>query len=109
MSTVSLELFKMHVRADDFAGDDALLEHYLDASEEWVVNATARTLDDLLELGGGKLPPSIVQAVMMLGGHLYNQRESVSAVQMQEVPYSVQALVKPYRRFGSDAGRTDEE
>ena len=35
-------------------------------------------------------------AVMMVAAHWYNQRESVSSVQMHTVPGTLQALVKPY-------------
>lgn len=51
MSHTSLTLFKQHVRADDFADDDAYLQQCLDAAEQQVVTATNRTLDELLALG----------------------------------------------------------
>ena len=47
----------------------------------------------------GNLPKMLQQATLMLAAHWYNQRESVSAVAMHEVPDSVQALVKPFRRL----------
>ena len=47
----------------------------------------------------GHLPKMLLQAALMLAAHWYNQRESVAAVAMHEVPDSVQALVKPYRRL----------
>lgn len=108
MATVSLELFKQHVRADDFTGEDGYMEHLLETAEEAVVNATQRTADELAEMGGGRLPSSLVHAVLMLAGHWYNQRESVSTVQMHEVPDAFQSLVKPFRKLVDDAGREDE-
>lgn len=104
MSVVSPELFKKHVRADDFADDDDYLEHLLETAEEAVVTATNRSRQELEELGDGKFPKPLVHAVMLLAGHWYNQRESVSTVQMHEVPDALQALIKPYRRLVSDAG-----
>ena len=50
MSVVCLELFKKHVRADDFADDDMYLEHLLDTAQEAVVTATNRTFTELLDL-----------------------------------------------------------
>ena len=47
----------------------------------------------------GNLPKMLQQAVLMLAAHWYNQRESVSAVAMHEVPDAVQTLVKPFRRL----------
>lgn len=96
----SLALLKKQVRADDFAQDDAYLQHLLDTAKEAVVTATNRTEAELREMDSeGHLPKMLLQAALMLAAHWYNQRESVAAVAMHEVPDSVQALVKPYRRL----------
>jgi hypothetical protein len=108
MAAVSLELFKKHVRADDFADDDEYLSHLLETATSTVVNATNRSEEELTEMGGGEFPVPLKHAVMMIGAHWYNQRESVSTTQMHAVPDSLQALIKPYRRLTTDAGRTDE-
>lgn len=99
MASVSLELFKRHVRADDFSDDDGYLLHLLDTAEEWVSRETGRPLPELLEEGGGSLPLPLCQAVMLMAGHWYNQREGVSSGQMREVPYTLKALVKPFTRL----------
>ena len=99
MSLTALSLLKAHVRADDFADDDAYLQHLLDAAEQHVTEATNRTLADLVEIGGGELPYSLTHAVLLLAGHWYNQREGVAGVAMSEPPYTLQALIKPYRRL----------
>lgn len=99
MAITDLALFKKHVRADDFANDDEYLAHILDTAEMAVVTATNRPLEELLEMGDGNLPTPIVHAAMMLGAHWYNQRESVSSVQMHAVPDSLQSLIKPYRKL----------
>ena len=96
----SLALLKKQVRADDFSQDDAYLEHLLDTAKETVITATNRTEAELREMDSeGHLPKMLLQAALMLAAHWYNQRESVAAVTMHEVPDSVQALVKPYRRL----------
>lgn len=107
MAVVSLALFKKHVRADDFADDDEYLTHLLEAAEEAVLTATNRSEEELLEISG-YFPSPLKQAIMMLAAHWYNQRESVSSVQMHEVPDTLQALVKPYRKLVSHAGRKNE-
>lgn len=96
----SLALLKKQVRADDFSQDDAYLEHLLDTAKETVITATNRTEAELRGMDSeGHLPKMLLQAALMLAAHWYNQRESVAAVAMHEVPDSVQALVKPYRRL----------
>lgn len=105
MAVVSLALFKKHVRADDFVDDDEYLQHLIDTAEETVITATNRSVRELTGDGAGEFPAPLKHAVMMLAAHWYNQRESVSSVQMHEVPDSLQALVKPYRKLVSDASR----
>lgn len=108
MTVVSLALFKKHVRADDFADDDLYLEYLLQTAQQAVITATNRTEEELCAINDGEFPLPLKHAVMMLAGHWYNQRESVSTAQMHQVPDSLQALVKPYRKLVSDASRTNE-
>ena len=103
MANVDIELLKKHVHADDFTADDTYLAHLLDAAEEYVIGATNRTSAELVQMGGGKFPATLQQAVLLIAGHWYNQREAVAGVQMTEVPYTIQALIKPYRKLVNDA------
>lgn len=96
MSLVSLDLFKQHVRSDSFAGEDALLQHYLDAAETYLVRRTERSVHELLAMGGGTLPDDFVIAVLMLAAHWYDHREATSATVRTEVPYGVSAMITPF-------------
>lgn len=102
MATVDLALLKKHVRADDFSDDDEYLTHLLTAAEQHVCRATNRSTEELLQMGDGFFPAELQQAVLLIAGHWYNQREAVSGVQMAEVPYTLQALIKPYRKLVND-------
>jgi hypothetical protein len=95
---LDIMLLKKQVRADDFYQDDAYLQHLLDAATETIVTYTNREKAELVD-NDGNLPKMLQQATLMLAAHWYNQRESVSAVAMHEVPDSVQTLVKPFRRL----------
>ncbi len=108
MSVVSLALFKKHVRADEFTEDDEYLEHLLETAEQSVIRATNRTEQELIEINDNQFPTPLKHAIMMLAGHWYNQRESVSTVQMHEVPDALQTLVKPYRKLVNDASGANE-
>lgn len=94
---MDLELFKMHIRVD-FATEDDYLAHLLETAEEAIVTRTRRTRAELVT-AEGDLPRMLQQAAMMLAAHWYNQPESASTSQMHEVPESIAALVKPYRRL----------
>ncbi|MBD5163401.1 MAG: phage gp6-like head-tail connector protein [Bacteroidales bacterium] len=108
MAVVSLELFKKHMRADEFADDDDNRTHVLGVAEESVIRFINRTAEVLVAIGDGSMPMSIVHAVMMPAAHWYNQRESVSPGQIHQVPDTLQALVKPFRKLVRYAGRSDE-
>lgn len=99
MALVDLELFKKHVRADDFADDDEYLTHVLETAEVSVVTATNRTVEELKASNDGTFPKPLQHAVMMLAAHWYNQREDVSTSALHTVPNSTMALIKPYRKL----------
>ena len=101
MAELNLALLKKHVRADDFTEDDSYLEHLLETAKEAVIKATNRTEEEL-KGEGTELPNMLKQAILMLAAHWYNQRESVANVQMHEVPDSMAALVKPFRKLVED-------
>ncbi|WP_025839154.1 head-tail connector protein [Porphyromonas cangingivalis] len=101
MSVVNIELLKKHVRSDEFSEDDDYLQHLLDVAEVHVLTSVNRTLAELTKIGGGKVPLEIRQAILLLAGHWYNQREAVSTTEMREVPYTLQALIKPYRKLSN--------
>jgi uncharacterized phiE125 gp8 family phage protein len=46
------------------------------------------------------VPASIKQAILLLVGHWYINRETVTAGGVQDLPHAVNALVAPYRRVG---------
>lgn len=103
MALVDITLLKTHVRADDFSDDDQYLQHLLEAAEDYVCQATKRSSAELLEIGNGQLPVMLSHAVLLIAGHWYNQREAVAGVTMSEVPYTLQALIKPYVRLVNDS------
>ena len=110
MALISTDLLKKHVRADDFTADDEYLEFLLDAAEEYVVTACNRTSAELKELGdGSSWPKTLQQAALLIAGHWYNQREAVASTTMSEVPYTLQALIKPWRKLVDDDDDEDDD
>ena len=99
-NVVSLELFKKQCNADEFTADDTLLQQYLDAAEKHVIRYTRRTREELAEMDeSGNFPDELKQAVLLIGAHWYNQRESDAQAQFHSVPNSLQALMKPFRKL----------
>ncbi len=107
MSIVSLKYLKEHVKADDFSGDDDYLSELLEESEAQVLVMTRRSAEELKAMNGGEFPLPLRRAILMLAGHWYNQRESAAGVMMHEVPDSLRALTRPWRKLGRDDSRED--
>ena len=106
-TVVSLELFKKHCNADDFVADDELLQQKLESAQAHVIRSTRRTEAELTQMGGGVFPAELKQAILLLGAHWYNQRESDAATQTQEVSNTLQALIKPFRKLANDSGEDE--
>ena len=106
---IDLDVVKQHCRIDsDFTGDDALLNLYTGAAARHVQTWTRRTLyenenspgyaedEDSILLGD-----DVKAAMLLLIGHWYANRETVSVGQtVAEVPFAVEALLQPYRIYG---------
>ena len=91
-----LTIFKKHVRADDFTEDDELLAFYLKAATDCVVNATGYTLDELERIPSAEFPDAIREAIYMRGASMYAYKEDVDSATLGVLPFSLQAIVKPY-------------
>lgn len=115
MAYVSLAIFKKQVHAEDFTEDDEYLQTLLDAAESHIIRSTNRTEAELKAMSSeaNTLPRELRMATLMLGGHWYNQREAVSGTQYHDVPRTLDALVKPFRKLvstgeGSESSESSE-
>jgi len=103
MSIVTLERAKAHVYATHDA-DDELLQHYIDAAEDYAAQFMGReSLDELLEEVYSEppsepvLPASVEQAVLLLVGDYYALREAqVTGTILVQNP-AAEALLHFYR------------
>ena len=66
-----------------------------DAAEETVLNYCNRSLESLYE-EYGRIPAAITQGTLMLVANSYKNREPASVSNLYLVPYTFDALVKPY-------------
>lgn len=95
MAIATLEQVKDHLRLlhDD---DDALIEAKIDASQAHLEALLGYVIEDEFET----VPPDLVEAVMQLVGHWYENREaSVVAVTIVETPMSVWDVVRERRSY----------
>jgi len=97
MSIVTLTTAKLHLRVDDSA-EDAAIQIYLDAAEQSIAQHLGVTLYET-DVGddttGLVVTSRITAAILLLTGHLFANRESVSMAAgnyMIELPMGVQYL-----------------
>lgn len=102
MSRISLELFKKHIRYDDVDADDEKLQSRLDAAEAYVINATNRSEDELVEMGGGETyPMPIVQVILMVAASFDEHTQAVTTQQLHANQLYM-AMLKQYRRLSNN-------
>lgn len=68
---------------------------YAESAEEMVLNMLNRDLASIVE-EYGKIPVNIKHAVWMVFAHSYSNRELASPTNLYAVPYTLEALIKPY-------------
>jgi hypothetical protein len=90
------DIFKKHVRADDYEADDELLMTYLKAATRQVVNATGYSMEELETIPPGEFPEDILNAIYMRGASMYAFREDVDSTSLGMLPLSLMAIIKPY-------------
>lgn len=95
---ITLEQAKKHLNVDEeFTSDDLYILDLITVSED----ATSRHLNIALnELeAGGKLPPAIIHAMLLMIGNLYANREPVSYGVMAKIPLSYEYLIGLYKKY----------
>lgn len=97
MTIITLEEIKANSRIEGNA-EDTLLESLGEAAEVTVLNLIERTQEDI-EAEFGNVPAPIRQAILMYADHLYNHRGIVNPTALYNVPYSIDAMIKPYIRY----------
>lgn len=102
MNHLTLKLIKEHLNLDnDFTLDDAYLSNLGDVVETVV----ERHIDDsfvyLASANGGKLPTPLIQAMLLLLGTYYSNREHIAFNANYEVGNSYTFLIDLYRNYSA--------
>lgn len=101
MRIVDMDYIIDHSRIDDIRngnGEEKLLMLYAESAEEMVLNYLERDLADLFD-EYGKIPAPIKQATLMLIDNSYEHRSPATMQNLYSVPYTFDALIKPYMRL----------
>lgn len=95
---IDLDEIKAHLRIDHNL-DDELLELYALSSLEVANNYIGKQWGEETTTATVKFTTGIKVGCLMFIGHLYANRETVSDVQLYEVPMAIKALWNPYREL----------
>jgi uncharacterized phage protein (predicted DNA packaging) len=97
MAYVTLEQAKDHLRVD-FQDDDIYILDLIAVAEASVANEIGSTLAS--NVSGGELPKPLYQAILMMVGHLYANREPVLiGVSCVKIPFTLEYLLYPYKTW----------
>lgn len=96
---IPLELAKKHLNIESsYTEDDEYILMLIDAAEQAVRVHVNDDLDTLAENNGGCIPTPIIQAILLLLGSMYQNREIVGT-KTQALPFAYQYLIDLYRNY----------
>lgn len=96
---ILLEDAKRHINVDEaFRDDDIYITNLIDVAEKIVEKDIDTSLKGL-EDEDGDIPSPLKQAMLLLVGNFYANRESVAYTNMVEVPKSYQYLIDLYKNY----------
>lgn len=95
MPVITLDDAKAHLNLST-GTDDVLLSGQIDAAEAYVSRWLPVPLPEMTTV-----PADLRQAILMLVGHYYENREAtLVGVSAEEVPYGVQSILDQHRAWG---------
>lgn len=98
---LDLDRVKLHLRVDG-SEEDVVISGYVEAAKAHVATHCDRILVDTAPVGPEEmgLTPDVEQAILLLVGHWYaNREEVVTGVSASRLPMGVAALLWTRKRF----------
>lgn len=101
---LSIEDVKKQLNIDeDFIDDDMYIFDLIEAAETVVERHIDNKLETLIDGGSGTgLPAPLLQAIKLLVGNWYNNREAVTYAASSEVPLSYCYILDLYKNYGTE-------
>lgn len=91
---------KHHLNVDRyFTDDDEYIMDLVKVAEKIVEKHIDYSLSEVAKDNGGEIPSPIIQAILLMVGNLYANRESVAFAQSYEVPKSYDYLLSMYVKY----------
>lgn len=98
---IQLDLAKKHLNIEeDFTEDDEYILSLIEVAESAVRVHINEDFASIAEKNGGCLPPPILQAVLLMIGNMYQNREPIGT-KNQALPFNYQYLIDLYRNYNN--------
>ena len=98
---IQLDLAKKHLNIEeDFTEDDEYILSLIEVAESAVRVHVNEDFASIAEKNGGCLPPPILQAVLLMIGNMYQNREPIGT-KNQAFPFNYQYLIDLYRNYNN--------
>lgn len=98
---IQLDLAKKHLNIEeDFTEDDEYILSLIEVAESAVRVHVNEDFASIAEKNGGCLPPPILQAVLLMIGNMYQNREPIGT-KNQALPFNYQYLIDLYRNYNN--------
>lgn len=98
---IQLDLAKKHLNIEeDFTEDDEYILSLIEVAESAVRVHVNEDFASIAEKNGGCLPPPILQAVLLMVGNMYQNREPIGT-KGQALPFNYQYLIDLYRNYNN--------
>ena len=96
---IPLDLAKKHLNIEDsFTDDDEYICGLIEAAEQAVRVHVNDDFDVIAEKNGGCIPTPLFQAVLLMVGQMYQNREIVGSKTVA-LPFGYQYLIDLYRNY----------
>lgn len=96
---IPLDIAKKHLNLEpSFTEDDEYILMLIDAAEQAVLKHCNEDFETLEEKGGGCIPTPIFNAMLLMIGHLYQNREIVGT-KTAELPLAYEYLIALYKNY----------
>lgn len=96
---IDLDYAKKHLNIEpDFVEDDEYILGLIGMAEQAVRVHVNEDFDTLADSNGGCLPSPLVQAMLLMVGNMYQNREPVGTKE-KELPFNYRYLIDLYRNY----------
>lgn len=96
MKWMNINYLKMHSRID-YDCEDALLEQYGNAAEEFILDYIERTYENLIDIYG-EIPARLYECAQLLVDTMYHYRTPITINNMSTVDYGFDAMISKFVR-----------